>query len=143
MRIHTLLLSTALLLSASACGDGKAGDAGTEAAPQGGAPAAQTAATGRTIEVKMVTDDKGNYFDPANIEAKQGDMLRFTIVMGVHNVNFAPERNPGVSGLPPASELLQLPGQTYDFVVTLPPGTYNFQCDPHALLGMVGTLKVS
>jgi plastocyanin len=35
-----------------------------------------------------------------------------------------------------------MPGQTYDFKVLLEPGTYYFQCDPHALLGMKGHVKV-
>ena len=40
------------------------------------------------------------------------------------------------------SEFLQLPGQTYELLVALAPGKYFFQCDPHALLGMVGRLEV-
>ena len=40
-----------------------------------------------------------------------------------------------------ASALLQLPGQTADLKVTLAPGKYYFQCDPHAALGMKGHLK--
>jgi plastocyanin len=35
--------------------------------------------------------------------------------------------------------MFQLPGQTYDVKVQSPPGRYFYQCDPHALLGMVGT----
>jgi len=142
MRIQTLLLSATLVLSAAACGGGKEGETATQGAPQTPSPSASVPATGRTIEVKMITDDKGNYYDPDTIQARKGDVLRFTIVSGVHNVNFTPERNPGVSGLPPASELLQLPGQTHDFTVPFEPGTYGFQCDPHALLGMVGVLEV-
>jgi plastocyanin len=46
------------------------------------------------------------------------------------------------SGLPPASALLQLPGQTIDLKVTLPEGKYYFHCDPHALLGMKGRMEV-
>jgi plastocyanin len=38
--------------------------------------------------------------------------------------------------------MLQLPGQTLDVPVTMKPGHYFFQCDPHALLGMVGHLEV-
>ena len=32
--------------------------------------------------------------------------------------------------------------QTFDVKVTFAPGTYYYQCDPHALLGMKGHLKV-
>jgi plastocyanin len=38
--------------------------------------------------------------------------------------------------------MLQLPGQTYDLVVSMQPGKYYFQCDPHAALGMKGKLEV-
>jgi hypothetical protein len=34
--------------------------------------------------------------------------------------------NPGKSGLPPASDLLQIPGQTWDFTVALAEGHYIF-----------------
>jgi plastocyanin len=57
-------------------------------------------------------------------------------------VNFVADSNPGKTGLPPASPLLQLPGQTHDIKVTWAPGRYYFHCDPHALLGMKGWLEV-
>jgi plastocyanin len=90
----------------------------------------------------MVTDETGNYFSPKEIEAHRGDLIRFTLKVGVHNVHFLPDSNSIKTGLPPASELLQLPGQTYDFVVNLQEGEYYFQCDPHAALGMIGKLEV-
>jgi plastocyanin len=40
------------------------------------------------------------------------------------------------------SDFLQLPDQTYDLLVSLAPGKYYFQCDPHALLGMIGHVEV-
>ena len=45
-------------------------------------------------------------------------------------------------GLPPASDMLQLPGQTYDVPLTFGEGTFYFQCDPHVALGMKGHVKV-
>ena len=116
------------------------------------APSAQTAAQGgpqtpdpghRIITVEALTDEQGNnVFRPAQLEAHRGDVIRFTLKSGVHNVHFLPDSNAGKAGLPPASDLLQLPGQTYDVKVTLEPGTYYFQCDPHALLGMKGHVKI-
>jgi plastocyanin len=97
---------------------------------------------GKVIEIAMNTDDKGNYFEPKEVEARPGDVLRFVLKSGVHNVHFVADSNPGKQGLPPASEMLQLPGQTYDFAVPAAEGDYYFQCDPHALLGMVGKLEV-
>jgi plastocyanin len=131
----------ALLIAVAACGVEQWSSMQTD---QAGSPAqtVRPAATGETIIVQMITDEKGNYFEPSQITANRGDILRFTLVSGVHNVNFNAERNPGISGLPAPSDLLQLPGQTFDFVVDFPAGEYGFQCDPHALLGMVGTLIV-
>lgn len=142
MRRSISLFLTALLVSVAACGVEQGNSMHTEEAPPAAAQAAKPAPTGETITVQMITDEKGNYFEPAQITATRGDVLRFTLVSGVHNVNFTAERNPGISALPAPSDLLQLPGQTYDFVVDFPAGEYGFQCDPHALLGMVGTLTV-
>lgn len=132
-----LLLSFAVVACSAEQRDAPEAEGGDDAAP---APAA--AATGKIIEVKMITDDKGNYYETAAIHAETGDVLRFTLVSGVHNVNFLPDSNAGKQGLPPASDLLQLPGQTLDIPVTFAEGSYYFQCDPHALLGMIGRLHV-
>lgn len=146
MRRHLLPLATAVLAGLAACGGESARPAAEGGAPPA-APAAESPATpapdGKTIVVKLETAEDGtNRFDPAKIEAHPGDLIRFTLVTGVHNVHFLPDSNVAKKGLPPASDLLQLPGQTYDLVVTLEPGSYYFQCDPHALLGMVGRLEV-
>jgi plastocyanin len=117
------------------------------AEPAGGAPAASAAATappaaGRTIEVHAVSDEKGNRFEPSKVEAKPGDVLKFTLVSGVHNVSWPADKNPSSAKLPDPSEMLQLPGQTLEIPVTFPKGEYHWQCDPHAALGMVGELEV-
>lgn len=131
-----------LSLSLSACSGDKPTTTSTAGDLQSSEPASAVAATGEVIEVKMITDDKGNYFEPSEITANQGDILRFTLVTGVHNASFPASENPGVSGLPEASPYLQLAGQTHDVVVDLPAGEYTFQCDPHVALGMKGTLTV-
>ena len=97
---------------------------------------------GKIIFVEATSDAKGNYFTPSEIEAHRGDVLRYTLKVGVHNVHFLPDSNAGKTGLPPASEMLQLPGQTIDIPVNFEPGKYYFQCDPHAALGMKGHLEV-
>ncbi len=130
-----------LALLAGACGDKEPEGAGeTETAASG--DAVSRPASGRIIEVKLITDDKGNYYEPAAIHAAPGDVVRFTLVTGVHNVNFLADSNATNQGLPAPSELLQLPGQTHDVPVTFAKGSYYFHCDPHALLGMVGRLHV-
>lgn len=146
MRRYLFPLATAVFAGLAAC----SGESARPAPDSGAAPAAPTAEApsapapgGKIIAVKLETMEDGtNRFDPAEVEAHQGDLIRFTLVTGVHNVHFLADSNAVKQGLPAASELLQLPGQTYDLLVTLPPGKYYFQCDPHALLGMVGHLKV-
>ena len=143
--MHSLKLLAAavagLALVATACA--KQNDTGEGAAASGGTVAAASPApTGKIIEIKLITDEQGNRFEPADFEAHRGDVLRFTLAAGAHNVHFLPDSNPGKSGLPPASDILQLPGQTLDVPVTFAPGKYYFQCDPHALLGMRGHVKV-
>jgi plastocyanin len=113
------------------------------AAPASGGGPLTPGPGGKVITVEMTTDAQGNNkFVPNEIEAHQGDVLRFTLGTGVHNVHFLPDSNPPGATLPPASPLLQLPGQTHDIAVSFAPGHYYFQCDPHALLGMKGKLEV-
>lgn len=120
--------------SASATSAAPAATAGGEQTPDAG---------GKVIEVEMLTDDQGNnIFRPADVEAAKGDVIRWKLVNGVHNVHFVADSNKTLASTPPASDMLQLNGQTYDLKVTWEPGRYFYQCDPHALLGMVGHVTV-
>ena len=162
MRHRNLLAFAALGASviAAACGgkDTPGGNASADparvaaAAP---APAPATASgrvalgkpeegSGRVIEIRMITDEQGNRFEPDTVSAREHDVLHFVLVSGggVHNVSFPAEKNPAVQGLPPPSPLMQAAGQSQEYVVGLKPGSYSFQCDPHAALGMTGTLNV-
>jgi plastocyanin len=133
-----LFISCAVL---AACGGKKSG--GGESGAGQPQPTSGAKPTGNVIVVKLITDEKGSRFEPADLQAHPGDVIRFTLGVGVHNVHFPADSNKGVANLPEPSEMLQLPEQTYDFPVNLPSGqTYFFQCDPHAALGMVGHLKV-
>ncbi len=134
----TLTLATALF--AVGCGKEPATPGSATSSTPDAAKSAEPA--GRTIVVEAFSDADGNYFKPAKVEAHQGDVIRFTLKSGVHNVNFLADSNPGKTGLPAASDMLQLPDQTYDVKVTFAKGHYYFQCDPHALLGMKGHLEV-
>lgn len=140
---RTLVVAFALL---AACSKGeKAATADTSvAAAETTTPGGEVTPGpgGKVIVVEATTDEKGNYFSPSEIEAHRGDVLRYKLKIGVHNVHFLPDSNPGKTGLPPASEMLQLPGQTIDIPVNFAEGKYYFQCDPHAALGMKGHLKV-
>lgn len=138
------LLAVALVAGIAACsggGDGADSGSTSAAAPAEGAAPSVTP-TGKVIIVEMHTDETGNYFKPKEIEAHRGDIVRFVLKTGVHNVHFVADSNPGKTGLPRVSDFLQLPGQEFDVLVSMAPGKYYFQCDPHALLGMIGHLEV-
>jgi plastocyanin len=133
-----------------------AAPAAAGAAPAAGAATAAPA-TGKTIDVKMVGDEKGYRFDPATITVKAGDAIKFTNVTGgPHSVGFDPAKVPPAvqpqlganmpgdhsMGALEGPMLLQ-PNETY--VVSfakIPPGTYDFHCTPHLALGMKGTITV-
>ena len=138
--VKHLVAAAALTIAIAACGK----ETKTESPSTTSTPSAEKKEEGggRVIVVETYSDSSGNYFKPKEVEAHKGDIVRFTNVAGAHNVHFLPDSNPGKTGLPPASDVLQIPGQTYDFKVTLAEGKYYFQCDPHAALGMKGHLKV-
>ena len=118
-------------------------------------------ATGKTWAVKMIGDEKGYRFDPANLTIKVGDAVKYTNVSGgPHNVAFNTEPDAAKAQLdanmPAAtsagagpklgqmsSPLLIAPNDTYTISFAgLPPGTYDFNCTPHLALGMKGELIV-
>jgi len=123
----------------------------TPAAPAG-APAA---VTGKTVEVKMVGDEKGYRFEPADITVKAGDGIKFIMVSGgPHNVAFDPatipaDVKPQLSANMPnqqgelSSPLFSNPNEAYTIsFANVKPGQYPFHCTPHLAMGMKGTITV-
>jgi plastocyanin len=131
------------------------------AAAPAGAPAAGAVApapaTGKTVEVKMLGDEKGYRFDPANITIKSGDAIKFINVSGgPHSVGFDPAKvppavqpqlaanMPGDHSMGPLEgPLLLQPNESY--VVSfakIPAGSYDFHCTPHLALGMKGVITI-
>src|SRR4029453_13777293 len=102
-----VIASSAIALVAGGGGGEKAADTAT-AAPAPKADSAASAATatpapagtaapitGQTIEVKMVGDDKGYRFEPADIKLKAGDRIKFVMVSGgPHNIAVDPATIP-------------------------------------------------
>jgi len=131
-------------------------DSATAATPAPGAPAgAMAPITGQTIEVKMVGDEKGYRFEPADIKVKAGDGIKFVMVSGgPHNVAFDPatipaDVKPQLSANMPnqmselSSPLLSNPNDAYTIsFANVKPGTYPFHCTPHLAMGMKGTITV-
>jgi plastocyanin len=129
------------------------------AAPAATTPAAPTGAmapiTGTTHEVKMVGDDKGYRFEPADIKIKAGDGIKFTMVSGgPHNVAFDPATIPAdVKGQLSAnmpnqqgelsSPLFSNPNESYTIsFANIKPGQYPYHCTPHLAMGMKGTITI-
>ena len=123
----------------------------TPAAPTG----AMAPITGQTVEVKMVGDDKGYRFEPADIKIKAGDGIKFVMVTGgPHNVAFDPATIPAdvkpqlMANMPNQHEralepALLNPNDTYTIsFANIKPGTYPFHCTPHLAMGMKGTITV-
>ena len=120
--------------------------------PPAGAPAA---ITGTTHEVKMVGDDKGYRFEPADITVKAGDGIKFIMVSGgPHNVAFDPatipaDVKPQLSANMPnqagelSSPMFMNPNEEYTIsFANIKPGQYPYNCTPHLAMNMKGTITV-
>ena len=129
---------------------------GTATAPAaGGAAGTPMAATGTTHEVKMLGDDKGYRFEPANITVKAGDAIKFTMVSGgPHNVAFDPAAIPAAgkgqldANIPNksaelSSEMMLNANQAVTISFAgVAPGAYNYHCTPHLAMNMKGVITV-
>jgi plastocyanin len=163
-----LVVSSAIVLGACSGGGEKAADTGTAAAkpdtaaapapaPAAAAPTgAMAPITGQTHEVKMVGDDKGYRFEPADITVKAGDGIKFTMVSGgPHNVAFDPATVPAdvksqlSANMGPnqmgelSGPLLSNANESYTIsFANVKPGQYPYHCTPHLAMGMKGTITV-
>jgi plastocyanin len=164
MRFFGLALA-ASAFALGACGGGdNAATTDTSAAapaaeaPAGGAAAAGTATaapvTGTTIEVKMLGDAQGYRFDPAEINAKPGDAVKFIMVSGgPHNVAFTDVPEAAKAQLQAnipnpmgdlATQYVTNPDESFTISLgNLPAGTYNFTCVPHSAMNMHGVLTIA
>jgi plastocyanin len=116
------------------------------AAPAAGAPVPPDAG-GQVHEVRMVTTQGGaaGQFEPATITVKKGDVIRWTMAdnMAAHNVSFSQAQGNPAGFTPPAdSPIYSQQGQTYEAKVDWAPGTYNYVCIPHSMMGMKGSVTV-
>ena len=145
--------------AASSAAPAPATDSAAAAAPAAGAPAAGAVApapiTGKTHEVKMVGDEKGYRFEPADITVKQGDGIKFVMVSGgPHNVAFEETGIPAAASAqlsanienaaaPLTSQMTVNPNEVVNIsFANVPAGTYNFHCTPHLAMGMKGVITV-
>lgn len=168
MRFSAFAFAASALVLA-ACGGEKAAPADSAAAtadtaamaapaatPDAGAATATAApATGTTHDVKMIGDEKGYRFEPANLTVKAGDAVKFTMVSGgPHNVSFDEAAIPAAGkaqltanipnpAAPLSTQMLLNPNETVTIsFANVAPGTYNFNCTPHLAMGMKGVITV-
>jgi plastocyanin len=127
----------------------------TPSADPAAAAAAPAPATGQTHEIKMLGDEKGYRFEPANITVKAGDAVKFTFVSGgPHNVAFDEAGIPAAGkaqlaanipnpAAPLSSQMMLNPNEsvTVSFA-NVAPGAYNYNCTPHLAMGMKGVITV-
>ncbi len=129
-----------------------------EAAPAPAATGAVTLvpATGKVHEVRMVGDDKGFRFEPANLTIKSGDAVKFIAISGFpHNVAFSAtglaaevksqlDANFGTFRMAELTSNMYMVANesaTISFA-NIPAGKYEFNCTPHLAMGMKGVVTV-
>jgi plastocyanin len=157
MRFSGLALVAAVAMLGACGGEKPAADANqTAATPAAAAPAGGAAAmapTGKTVEVKMVGDEKGYRFEPADLTIKVGDAVKFTVVSAFpHNVAFtvvpADAKTQLQANMPEAmgdmmGKMLMANGESYTVSFAgVKPGKYEFNCTPHVANNMKGTITV-
>jgi plastocyanin len=164
MRFHVLAFASIFALGACAGGDqanqaatDTGGTAATPTPPSGGTPQGGTGAaiTGTTHEVRMLLDGQTYKFDPADLTIKQGDGVKWIMVSGPpHNVAFDPAKIPDDveqvlsanmknQQAPLSSPFLTQPNEAYTISFAgVKPGTYDYVCTPHVMMGMTGKITV-
>lgn len=105
-----------------------------------GTPGADNSVAPCEAQPDFIVEVSSNMFTPRDITINVGQSIRWENKGGTHNVNGTlatfPANPEGFgSGAPSGS------AWTYDFTFNIP-GLYNYQCDPHASLGMTGTVTV-
>ena len=118
-----------------------------------GSTAAMAPITGKTYEVKMIGDGTTYKFDPAETTLKQGDGVKFIMTSGgPHNVAFidtpAAAQAQLSANMPDqmkelTSKMMMNPNETYTVsFANVPAGKYDYHCEPHAAMGMAGSVTV-
>jgi manganese oxidase len=112
-----------------------------------GCSSAKSAETGRVHEVRMVEEGATMRFEPANLEVKRGDVVRFVQDGSMpHNVQFVRNTAPRGSDIGDywMGQFLSKKGEVYEVTIDerFLDGTWEYVCTPHVSMGMKGTLTV-
>ena len=132
-----------------------AGVAPTPASNPDVGTAAAAPITGTVHEVRMLGDERGYRYEPANLTIKVGDGIKFINVNGFpHDVSFVGENIPAagraqlIANMPDqrqplVSQLFIQPNETYTISFgNAAPGEYPFHCTPHLAMNMRGVITV-
>jgi len=105
-----------------------------------GTPGSANSIASCTQEPDIIVEVSSNVFTPKDITIEVGQTVRWINKGGEHNVNGSTSVFPGnpesFTNGPTSSSLW-----TYDYTFTIA-GVYNYRCDLHFGLGMVGTVTV-
>ena len=140
----------------AAVSDTAAAVAPAEAGAVAATPASAGApVTGTIHEVKMIGDEKGYRFEPANFTIKQGDGVKFIMISGgPHNVGFDAADLPAGAAdklsanmenqaSPLQSQFFMNPNESYTISFAgVPAGQYPYHCLPHLAMNMKGVITV-
>jgi len=149
----------ASVFALAACG-GKSESAPAE--ETAAAPAVETApaaapatVTGTTHEIKMIGDEKGYRYEPANLTVKTGDAVKYVFVSGgPHNVAFEGatlsadvkkqlDANFSAKMAELSSNMMLNAGESATISFAgIPAGKYPFNCTPHLAMNMKGVITV-
>jgi pseudoazurin len=89
-----------------------------------------------TVKMLNMGDGGSMIFEPAVIKVSKGDTIHFKAVDLSHN-------SATIDGMIPAGASSWAGGINQDISVTLDTeGVYVYQCDPHAMMAMVGVIQV-
>jgi plastocyanin len=166
MRVSRFAALAALTVVLSACGgadrqaqtppaQNDAAMAPTPASNPAGPTAAAAPITGTVHEIRMLGDERGYRYEPANLTIKVGDGIKFINVNGFpHDVSFAGENIPTagraqlIANMPDqrselTSQLFIQPNETYTIsFANAAPGEYPYHCTPHLAMNMRGVITV-
>jgi manganese oxidase len=113
-----------------------------------GCSSAKSAETGRVHEVRMVEEGASMRFEPANLEVRRGDVVRFVQDGAMpHNVQFVRNTAPRGSDIGDywMGEFLTKKGDVYEVRIDerFLDGSWDYVCTPHISMGMKGSLVVN
>lgn len=111
-------------------------------------PTETEAESDETVEVGMITDNQGSYFDPKGLLIEPGTSVRFVNKSGSHgSTAYHPDNDDHPLRIPEEatpwdSGVFTEPDKTYEVTFDIE-GVYDYYCQPHESLGMVGRIIVA